>query len=181
MTSNGYMYKNVRIRPDWIKNNSVNDIYSVSNCVSEDFDDWLDEWKHNGYCLFDSPEIMESIAEKKGIDMSQMKLFFYKASAKQWGENGQELERHSPGKPLPNVQVPKETKLEGYDVASIDEYGAGRCSPLSCNSLAETIKVNKHCLLDSYDEALRLIESGDLLGCDFEPYRIFEVHSVVLA
>lgn len=54
----GYLYKKVGLRPDWIKADGVRDIYSLSRCVSEDFTDYINYWKHNGYWLFDSPEIM---------------------------------------------------------------------------------------------------------------------------
>ncbi len=53
----GYMAKIVATKPDWLKNIDVVDIYSVSGCISSDFADYINYWKRNGYCFFDSPEI----------------------------------------------------------------------------------------------------------------------------
>ena len=53
MTPVGYMAKHIASRPDWLKANEVEDIYSVSNCVSDDFADYINFWKHNGYWFFD--------------------------------------------------------------------------------------------------------------------------------
>ena len=36
----GYMYKRVSPKPDWLKTDVVEDIYSLSGCVSEDFYGW---------------------------------------------------------------------------------------------------------------------------------------------
>lgn len=176
----GYMYKEIFTKPDWLKTELVHDIYSVSSCVSKDFDDWINEWKHNGYWFFDSPEIMESIANKKNIDLSKMKLFFYKATEKQWDEDDKEWQAYQPEQSFnTNIQLPKNTKLEGYDIVSFNANTSCECSPLSCNHLAESISVNEHCLLNSYEDALQLINSGKLHDCEPGPYRIFEVHSVV--
>ncbi|MCP4121603.1 MAG: hypothetical protein GY751_07600 [Bacteroidetes bacterium] len=178
----GYMYKEVCKKPEWLKTESVKDVYSVSGCVSEDFDDWVNEWKHNGYWLFDSPKAMEAIAKEKDIDLSKMKLFFYKASEQQWDEDDQEWESYQPEESFKTeVTTPNKSKLEGYDVVSFYANTSCECSPLSCNHLAESIKVNEHCLLKTYEEAIDLINSGELKDCEPGPYRIFEVHSVILA
>lgn len=178
----GYMYKDVSEKPDWLKTDTIECIYSVSSCVSEDFDDWINEWKHNGYWLFDSPEIMESIAKEKRIELTKMKLFFYKASEQQWDEDKQVWEDYDPELSFKTeVKLPKVSMLEGFDVVSFSANTSYECSPLSCNHLSETINTNKYCLFNTYEEATRLIHSGELRDCEPGPYRIFEVRSVVLA
>lgn len=73
----GYMYKMVKAKPDWIKTNRVTDVYSVSHCISSDFmDDWINQWRHNGYWLFNSPQDIEDIAENNKISLKTMTLFF---------------------------------------------------------------------------------------------------------
>jgi hypothetical protein len=52
----GYMAKRVQ-KPKGFHVDSVVDVYSVSPCMNEDFADYIQYWKHNGYCLLDSPEI----------------------------------------------------------------------------------------------------------------------------
>ncbi len=178
----GYMYKKICLKPDWLKSNIVKDIYSVSACASEDFLDWVCEWKHNGFWLFDSPEIMKGIAKDKNIDLSDMTLFFYRATAKQWDEDEREWQSYTPEESFnTNVTLPKKTKLEGFDLVSFYMNASCECSLLSCNHIAEKVVTNEHCLLASFEEAMKLIESSELDGCEPGPYRIFEVHSVKLA
>ncbi len=75
----GYMAKRVYKRPDWLKAPHVADIYSVSGCVSEDFADYINFWKHNGFWLFDSPEVIKDLAEENSIQMEGTSLFYYEA------------------------------------------------------------------------------------------------------
>lgn len=176
----GYMYKQVSARTAWLKAESVEDIYSVSGCISHDFDDWINEWKHNGYWLFDRPDIMESIALQKGIDLSTMQLFFYRASAREWDTFDEVWLDYTPEPSFEtNVQPPKETILEGYDVVSFSCGNQCECSPLSCNHLAESIPVNRHCLFERREDALSLLHSPELKRCEPGPYRLFEVHRVL--
>lgn len=60
----GYMVKQVVSKPDWLKANRVEDIYSVSGCISKDFADCINFWKHNKYWLFDSPDVIEQVATR---------------------------------------------------------------------------------------------------------------------
>lgn len=76
MVPAGYMAKHVRKRPDWLAAPYVIDIYSVSNCQSEDFADYISFWKHNGYWFFDSPEVIKSIATEHSISLKETSLFY---------------------------------------------------------------------------------------------------------
>jgi len=67
----GYLYKKVASRPEWLKAGQVNDIYSVGGHVSEDFTDYVDYWKHNGYWLFDSPYILAEVAKDASVSLEQ--------------------------------------------------------------------------------------------------------------
>lgn len=73
----GCLYKKVAIKPDWLKAETVLDVYSLSNCISDDFADYINYWKHNGYWLFNAPEVIEEVAVNEGIDLSGMTLFYY--------------------------------------------------------------------------------------------------------
>ena len=83
----GYMAKHVAARPDGLKANQVKDIYSVSNCISDDFADYINFWKHNGYWLFDSPEIIRSVAKEHSIDIINARLFFYEIYKYEYDED----------------------------------------------------------------------------------------------
>lgn len=75
----GYMAKRVSKKPDWLDAPQVIDIYSVSSCVSEDFADYTNYWKHNGYWLFDSPGAIRAVAKENAIELEGTSLFYYEA------------------------------------------------------------------------------------------------------
>jgi hypothetical protein len=175
----GYMYKSVSQKPDWLKTEDVTDIYSVSNCVSEDFSEWINYWKHNGYWFFDNPKIINDLAEKNNISLKGMKLFFYYAYEKQCNLDDSVWSPYEVEKSFStNVLVPKILNKEGYDIVSFSCQTSAECSPLSCNHMAQEIKVNEHCLLSTFNEAKECIDNGMLNECEPGPYRIFEVYSV---
>lgn len=174
------MAKKISKKPDWLKSNNVIDIYSVSNCVSEDFADYIDYWKHNGYWLFDSPDIIMELAKDNSIDLSETTLFFYEAYELEFNEQKNIWEPCSQDPSFEtNVVMPKEKYLQGYDVVTFYVNATPEHSPLSCNSLAEEIKTNQHCLLASFDEAKACLESGRFRDSEPGPYRIFAVYSLV--
>lgn len=178
----GYMYKTISNKPDWLKAEQVVDIYSVSSCVSEDFDDWINYWKHNGYWFFDSPKIIRDLSMEHGISLDSMKLFFYLAYEQQWDGEDEEWISYAPEKSFStNVLLPEESLLQGFDVVSFSSQTSAECSPLSCNHMAQELNVNPHCLLDSFKEAKRCVETGKIEECEPGPYRIIEVHSVEYA
>ncbi len=47
----------------------VLDLYSLSSHVNDDFADYIQYWKHNGYWLFDSPEIIQAVAHDNHIQL----------------------------------------------------------------------------------------------------------------
>jgi hypothetical protein len=73
----GYMFKRVIRRPDWLKAANVDDIYSLSGCISENFTDYINYWKHNGYWMFNSPAVMQEIARQNDLDLTGTTLFYY--------------------------------------------------------------------------------------------------------
>jgi hypothetical protein len=77
----GYMAKRVHKATDWLQPSEVVDIYSVSGCISEDFADYINHWKHNGYWFFNSPEIIRSISVKESVALEGTSLFYYEAHA----------------------------------------------------------------------------------------------------
>jgi hypothetical protein len=175
----GYMAKRVSNKPDWLKVDTVIDIYAVSDCVSDDFVDYINYWKHNGYWLFDSPAVIENLARENSIELSETKLFYYEVYGLEFHEGMSEWQSFEPEASFTtNVLVPKHKYLEGYDVVTFSCGNSPECSPLSCNSLATEIQTNQHCLLDSFDEAQQYLESGRFNDSEPGPFRIFAVYSV---
>ena len=177
MIAAGYMSKRVSKRTDWLKAINVVDIFSVSGCVSHDFTDYIDYWKHNGYWLFDSPEIIENVAREHSIALDGTDLFFYEVYEKEF--DGQNWSLYEPDASFPtNVVPPLEKTLEGFDVVTFFAKNAPECSPLSCNGMAEELRTNEHCLLASFDDAHSNVSSGLFNNSEPGPYRIFAVYSI---
>jgi hypothetical protein len=173
----GYMAKRVSKRPDWLQVSNVIDIYSVSGCISEDFADYVDYWKHNGYWLFDSPEVIRSLAREHAVGLEGTSLFYYEAYEKEF--DGQNWRAYLPEPSFPtNVTPPSKRQPEGFDVVTFYARNHPECSPLSCNSLAETLHTNAHCLFASLDEAKANINNGAFSRGEPGPYRIFSVYSL---
>lgn len=175
----GYLYKRVAACPEWLGAAHVKEIHSVSTCVSVAFAEYVDFWKHNGYWLFDSPEIMHDLAAEASVSLDGATLFYYEAHDLQYDEDEVSW---SPVKPEPgfdlDVVAPRRKVLEGFDIVSFSLGTRAECSPLSCNQMAVSVAVNERCLLESLEDAIRFVESGELEGCEPGPYRIFAVYSI---
>jgi hypothetical protein len=179
MTPAGYMAKRLSVRPDWLAPERVEDVYSVSGCVSEDFADYVGYWKHNGYWLFDSPEIIRRLAADNSLDLIGTSLFFYEVHELQFDDSANRWSAFGPDASFTTrVVLPRERMLEGYDVVTFFAGTTAEHSPLSCNSLAAEVKTNRHCLLASFDEAEQLLTQGKFRNSEPGPYRIFAVYSV---
>jgi hypothetical protein len=175
----GYLYKTVAKRPDWIKTENVSDIFSLSNCVSEDFAEYINYWHHNGYWLFDSPEIIRTLAEEHLISLDGTRLFYYEAHEEEYDDTQAQWRSFSPEASFAtNIQEPEHKTLQGFDVTSFTLGTSPECSPLSCNSLAEIVTTNQHCLFNTYGEARRAIEHGVFKNTEPGPYRIIAVYTV---
>jgi hypothetical protein len=175
----GYMAKRVEKSPDWLGAPKVDDICSVSSCMSEAFAEYINYWRHNGYWLFDLPAVIGQVAEQNAIDLEGTRLFYYEVYEYQFNEKAGTWEPFSPEPSFAlEVEKPAAARLEGYDVVSFSAGTSPECSPLSCNGLAKEIETNRHCLLSSFEDAKGLLETGKFVNCEPGPYRIFAVHSV---
>lgn len=176
----GYMAKRVSKKPDSMSAAQVVDIYSVSDCISENFAEYIPYWKHNGYWLFDSPEAIRHLAQELSIDLEGTSLFYYEAHDLEF--DGENWDAYGPDPSIPtNVVPPVRRQLEGFDVVTFSAKNKPECSPLSCNSMAKEIHTNAHCLFSSFDEAKTSLESGAFSNCEPGPYRIFSVYSAFWA
>jgi hypothetical protein len=139
--------------------------------------DYIPFWKHNGYWLFDSPEVIIGIAGEHGIDLADTVLFFYEVHELAF-DSGEWI----PFEPVPsfgtNVRVPEVKVIDGYDVVTFALGTSPECSPLSCNSLASKVETNSRCLLQSFEQARKLLEDGTFNQSEPGPHRIFAVYSV---
>lgn len=174
----GYMAKKISSRPDWLQAPRVIDIYSVSGCISMNFADFVPYWKHNGYWFFDNPEIIQGLAREHSMDLDGTQLFYYEAHELEYDEEEHEWLEFEPEDFVTDVIVPDAKVLEGYDLVSFSVGTNAECSPLSCNHLAREVKVNPHCLFNTFEVAQQVLESEEFKGVEPGPYRIFAVYSV---
>ncbi len=173
----GYMAKRVGRKPDRFRAPHVVDIYSVSNCNCEDFADYIQYWKHNGFWLFDSPEIIQDVAKQNSIPLEGTSLFYYEAHEMEF--DGERWSPWSPDLSFPtNVVRPSRKQLEGFDVVNFTARTSPECSGLSCSGLAAELHTNAHCLLSSFEEAETSLNDGKFENAEPGPYRIFAVYSV---
>jgi len=174
----GYMAKQVTTRPEWLAAEQVVDIYSVSGCVSGSFADYIPHWKHNGYWLFDTPEVIQELAQKNAIDLEGMSLFYYEVYEHEFDELGAAWRDFEPESFPTQVIVPPQKALAGYDVVCFSMGTSAECSPLSCSNLAEEVETNSHCLLGSLEQAQQLLERGTFTNTEPGPFRVFAVFPV---
>jgi hypothetical protein len=150
----GYMAKKVVAKPAWIKAAGVADLCSVSNCMSTAFCDYTKHWKHNGYWFFDSPAVITEVAQAASVDLSGHRIFYDEVYEQQFYEEAHLWRPFEPEKTFTTtVEPPDPRQLLGFDVVSFSSQTSPECSPLSCNNLAESVEVNEHCLLKSFDDA----------------------------
>ena len=92
----GYLYRQVAKRPEWLRAEQVEDIYSLHDCFTTTFADYIKFWKHNGFWLFDSPEIIESLAREHSISLDGMQLFYFEVFEKEFDEDSNSWRRQIP-------------------------------------------------------------------------------------
>jgi hypothetical protein len=173
----GYLAKRVCIKPDWLRAKQVTHIYSVSGCSAEIFAYRVDYEYLNGFWLFDSPEIIQIIAQENSIDLAGTTLFYYEIHEEEFdGGTWHPCQFDSSFKT--SVVLPVDKHLEGFDVVTYSWRKLPEHSPLSCNSLAEEVPTNSNCLFQSFEDAERNVTNGTFKDSEPGPYRIFSVYSV---
>jgi len=90
------MLKEVVVRPEWIAAKSVKDIYSVSNCVSGNFADYIKFWRHNGFWFFNSPQQIIDLVAEEHIQHSAMTWFYYEFFESEFHEDTRQWSAFSP-------------------------------------------------------------------------------------
>lgn len=185
MIPSGYLLKRIAQTPDWLKPcpEHITDVYSLADCVSDNIVDPQMAWKHNGFGLANSPQVLKQLVDEMSVDTSNAKLFYYEAFEQELDTDGWVFKKEDwqAITPAPSAGVKSivfeptiamEPKLQGYDVVLFGDYLEH--SPLSCNSIAQTQAVNEHCLYDSLEQARMAIDNRAFeWGCEPGIYKIF--------
>jgi hypothetical protein len=171
----GYFPKKHRQDKDTLKaieDFEVQEICSASTCFFEEPNGWIEQWKHNSYLLYNTPDIAHSIiralSDKNEYDLYAFKQYPIKI------EDGEIINETI----VCNEVTPlsEEFVFLGYDAVSkhlSDDFG---CSPLSCNSGAETMDANEFCLFTSFEDALAGAKEFSKGNWEPGPYYIVEVY-----
>ena len=169
----GYFPKRVRARPDWLPAPAAQEICSVSNCVSEPPDGWIQQWRHNWLGWYNTLADARAVVPPEAA--SEYRLLAYRMHPDLF-RGGKTLRVTIPDDVHPEP-MPKEFERLGFDCASKtqpDVLGL-ECSPLSCNGLAREIAVNCHCLVNALPEALAIAERFSVEQPEPGDYYVIEV------
>ena len=148
----GYFPKLVVPRPDWLPDLRVGDACSVSNCLSKGPEGWVNQWIHNDLGWFNT--VAEAWSVVPPEERGRFRLFAYRL-APSFFRYGQPQPVVIPDDVAPQP-LPTTFQSLGFDTysKSMDAMRGPECSPLSCNLMATEFRTNRHCLLDTFEEAL---------------------------
>jgi hypothetical protein len=147
----GFFSKKTTHDVSWLGVSHVEEICSVSNCMSKAPKDWIQHWKHNmTWWLYDSEEDAWGVTggEREAYDIYAYKIFPVVFDGA--GENPIEVIATAKGSLI-------DYEFMGFDAVSKEANVAEFLhSPLSCNRGADTYRVNRFCLMDELEEAWRI-------------------------
>ena len=176
----GYMAKKIVKCPEWLKSDTVKSIYAVSSCVSKDFADYIPFWRHNQFWFFDSVEIIQDVSREHQIDLSECEFLYYEIYESEFDDKlGKWVSFQAEDSFGYDVMIPEKKIFLGFDIVSYCAGTSPECSVFSCSHLAEEVKINEYCLMDSFDEVKKIIESENIDKGEPGPYRILSVHRIL--
>jgi len=157
----------------WFKNGIIEEVCSVSDCISKGPEGWIDKCKHNDFGFYDTEESALSVIQD---NREKYDLYAYKLYPLKFIE----------GKTVDfKVDSNASEKLDsyafiGYDVVSRSVADFFECSALSCSNGCEVFSVNRFCLMQDLEEALQCCRriSEDIAAAETlkRPDGMFEYH-----
>ena len=172
----GYFPKKTVRHSDWLKATIVDQICSVSSCISKAPEQWIGHWKHNEMWVFDSPALAWGVVPE--ADREEFEMYAYRIAPVEIGDGKEEVFTIPPISPEP---VSDDFESLGFDIVCGSQGKDFGCSPLSCNKLAEKIPTNCFCLMGDLTEALGVARGFDGIACEPGPYFVVEVFRQKLA
>ncbi|MEX2387051.1 MAG: hypothetical protein WD534_04155 [Phycisphaeraceae bacterium] len=177
----GFMPRRVAKRPNWLSCKDVEEICSVSTCVSEAPEGWIDHWLHNGAGFFNSEVVAWQVVPEQ--QKNEFELFAYRLWPMLFDDGRmKQFDPQADFAELPGELPQREPSLEGYSMIGFDLANRSvspfvECSPLSCNAMCAEYKVNRWCLLDSVEDAMQAGQDFSNINAGVEPgtYYLFEV------
>lgn len=172
----GYNAKHIARPEEWLRSDVVEEILSVGECWSEAVVDYTEHWLCNDWFLYESEAKLDAALHAASIKVDDtVRRFFYESHPEHFDD----------GQWKPIVDAPRAVQarpahytLRGFDIVCM-LLGPPDCSPLSCNSGAEHFAVNRHCLVDSLEQALKIAEAVDDGSYEPGPYGVFAVWEAI--
>ena len=186
----GYCCKRRWVPPsNWCpkRTSTVDQVCSVCNCLSAPPDGWVDRSDFNRACCYDTEAA--ALATVPPAAKDDFELFAYSLVGEKLDADGGRvavepddfLDPRLPPLPQPPAGGLPGFDPLGWDVVSHEGHLGFGHSPLSCNSMAEEIPVNRACLIGSLEEALKLAQRFDREAPEPGPYFVVRVMRRVLA
>ena len=165
----GFFPKQTQPRPaGLLEGTNVEEICSVSNCISKGPDGWETKWIHNDLGFYDS----ESLAwQAVGEEREGFELYAYKIYPLEF-DNGEVRPWETPLHLSPNLS--NYTSI-GIDLVTKDGCSFFSHSALSCNHGAENFPANKFCLIDQVEGAYQACIQVSKGKYEPGPYYLVEV------
>ncbi|MCB0116944.1 MAG: hypothetical protein R2873_17830 [Caldilineaceae bacterium] len=166
----GYFPKRTAVRPPWVHADSVEEIASVSECISPGPSAQNEHWSPNEFGFFDSPAVAHAVL---GDDAAEFDIYAYQLYPILVHQGAAR-----PAQVTPPTVEPLDVNfhLLGYDAVSRSHGKNFECSPLSCNDAAREHEVTRDCLFANYDAALAGATEFSNGNYEPGPYYIVEVY-----
>lgn len=166
----GYFAKVTRDRPEWLEAPVVEEVCSVSECISAGPENWILKWLHNGLGFFDSETLALQVVT---TDRDAFNLYAYRIVPLEFDEGV--VRPWQP--PVGSIDLDLgDYESLGCDIASRSAGCNFECSPLSCNGAAVDFPVNRHCLIPDVAAAYRAAVEISRGNYEPGPYHLLEVH-----
>ena len=176
----GYFARPAMARPDWLKAPQVEEICCFPACMIKF--DWINEWRHNAEWVFNTPELAWSVVpEPLHAECQTFGFRLFPVRYRLGRSEKYPLPAQSDADVMGLAPKPLDSRFErlGYDLVPRSCENAFECSPLCCNHLAESVPINRYCLLDTAEEAFALAPTLEVPGQPMRgepgPYHIVEV------
>jgi len=156
----GYFPKRTARRPEWLEAAGVEEICSVSDCISPSPDGWIEHWLHNPLGLYPDEEIARRIAGEgePGFDIYAYRILdvAFPPGGPPRELTAEEERAFAAAGDCTPMGAPFERL--GWDAVGtwlgIGQSVGFDCSPLTCNGMAAQIATNRYGLLDTLEQAV---------------------------
>jgi len=150
MIDGGYAVRRVAAAPADVMFRGVREICSVSDCISQSPEQWINTWLHNDFGWFNAvTDALQMLPEE-----TVHRLFAYRVHDEVF-RKGAALPLEAPANVAPEP-IPATFETVGFDAISRSKTTTRGfdCSPLSCNSMAAECSANEQCLFATLDAAI---------------------------